>query len=386
MTDIPVQTNDQGDMSESTYILDSHHTEKKTLGQMKRNRILHDDNEPKYSTEPNSPNALVQEFPNTQFQNTPQPIDDMNIAHNIIIPTYCSLANTGLNESVNNFQHSNVDNESMDDPILLASSTPIPNHNYSFPAEDNSMEKEAIVEQTTEYSDNKGIKTLTNVTTNTMNDIVLKLSSLDDNSLALIQGLISQQRYANRSSTASESTIELMMPRLVPLCTIDQSKVAHPTQCEDEKIPIENSNNDHVHNTQNSVLAYMYNENADDVLKINILKENDHSSSYSPIDPIIGSEATSTEHIAVDCSPKKKESNKEKKFRSITAKWKGVRNRSLHTKFIKRLQPAIFTDIKRSDYNKRHKQRPKIHHKGRTEHQDPEYKPHCVSRQWNGKF
>ena len=122
----------------------------------------------------------------------------------------------------------------------------------------------------------------------TVDEIASKLGSLDDTNLVRLQELIIQQRLANlptNSVSVTEIATQPILNTFVPVGTItcDYQK-SNPTSDVDEKPDIiMKDSHEQVFNIPNSMIAYIYNKETQNVMKVKLIEENEDLSRYAPV-------------------------------------------------------------------------------------------------------
>ena len=198
-------------------------------------------------------------------------------------------------------------------------------------------------------------------------DIISKISHLDPQSLATVQAfltqsfalsslqnLLPQQQYSGTTTNISP---------FLPVGIISDIN-NQTTDIEHENKPDipNNSNLEQVFEVPDSMIGYIFNENTNDLVKVKLVETTDGLQTYQPYEQgqqtqlapckTISAPShdiklenasreppknTSTQPMTNDM-PIKRPVKKECKFRKVTANWKMLRNRSLHSKFVKTFQ------------------------------------------------
>ena len=303
--------------------------------------------------------------------NCTQPIDELNVTGNVVIHganpdtlVVSSHATPSVNLQTLNYS------DQIEDPLALATSTPLAK---KFIPVDNSLHV------MTEHERNV-----------TVQEIASHLSALDDSTLVHLQEIIAHKRLPKEGNNIpTEAKLDTFFP--VGTITCNYVNCNSPSDCEQKADISMKANNEQVFDIPDSMVAYIYNKTTQNVVKVKLIPENEDIPRYVPVQtngeeiPTPNSKAPCTDARAVSQGndtlpfprPKllstskgpTKKSVQKNKFRRITAKWKNVRNRSLHAKFIPKCSPVI---QKPSDIKKK-KNSGRKHHI--TFNEDPDYKP-----------
>ena len=337
-----------------------------------------------------------------------QVTDDTNVAGNVIIPNTCDNSISQV------FEHQD------ECPIAITSSTPMKCQNVtSSPFSEVNQEN---------YEMEKHLaKPITE-------EIIQKLNSLDQTSLVQIQDWIDKrttfQSYSNElvgEPNVDGNINKLLLNRMsgfVPIGTItefpSQSQSSIPSETEDKNEVKKCSNAEQVFNIPESMYAYIYNKESDDVILVKLVPEDEDLSTYTPVEKsqkdfgMMNDKKSSIGGI----------SNKEKQLKSkvskistgdkpttipkvqknrrvmhrATANWVKVCNRYVHSKFVKEELCHLRKKWKKSDTNveklqernphntSRQMLRKNIKRKENYKDEDPDYKPTKCIEQLTGTF
>ena len=385
----------QQDLCESTYILESVVRDKKMLGQLKRKRNLHDDYDEnnispisqskKKRHEQMLSTALIP-YSDNVHPNSQNAMDEFGIAHNIIVDTNSLYSGNDLNETTHfGPRNSQVMTESIEGSVLLASNTPIHNPNFSSYESEQAFQSAHISSKCTGSLHNEQNNMSKIIQPNTVTDIASKLDSLDDDNLAILQNMIIEQRMRNYDHVSSNNfgdKQDIISPFL-PVCTIDNIRCGGYADDPERKPVISETNREEIYNIPNSLVAYIYNENTQDVVKVKMIQHNEEIASYTQIEPPIISSTSHEDPLAVP-KQKLKTEKSHNGVRSITAKWKRVTNRDLHTKFISHSLGIMRTNATNSKSKNKPKRSSKFLHKYPINGHDPDYRPHSTVSKLKG--
>ena len=200
-------------------------------------------------------------------------------------------------------------------------------------------------------------------------DIISKIFQLDDQSLATVQQFMTQ---ASATSSVDnlipppeycESTTELSP--FVPVGVITDINNDDRDMQPDNKPNIRNDFNlEQVFQVPDTMFGYIFNENTNNLVKVKLFQHSDGLQTYTPYEEYqeskidackkvlhnsadikiekaktqddISSTTSNGHDMQVEMPPQNKP-----KFRNVSAKWKSLRNRSLHSKFVKKFQHRV---------------------------------------------
>ena len=203
---------------------------------------------------------------------------------------------------------------------------------------------------------------------NLAQEIISKISQLDMKSLLNVQEILNQHTVNyGMDSTVLQCQYLQTNPNIspfLPVGLISEMNEQSPDIEQDHKQHIPNNFNlEQVFQVPDTMIGYIFNENTNKLVKVQLLENSEGLQTYRPYEDQQDNISTTTssygsiEQTSGDVKIETAESNREitsqplrpdgqiktppqnkNKFRSITAKWKSLRNRSLHSKFVKRMQ------------------------------------------------
>ena len=322
-------------------------TPKKTLKELKTRTELFSENAGKFVDLQNKHHASqMGDDPDTVTSpHTPECVyvqvtDETNVGDNIII------RNNNDNSIVQDFQLE------QGDPIAIASSTPMKKIKFA-------------ASEYPSMSDNIQTQNYNNLT----QDIITKLNALDETSLVEIQEWIANRTTIQSCSGDlvgnSNGNVDKILMRnfadFLPVGTLNQcstdSQSNNEAGSEDKKTIMKGSDAEEIFNIPQSMYAYIYNKESDDVVLVKLVPEDDDLSTYRRVDnsqkevvvsntdqfrttKLSALQKPNNIKVARPCEMSKNKCHKlckkiPKRMRRVTAKWSKARNRHLHSRFVK---------------------------------------------------
>ena len=203
-------------------------------------------------------------------------------------------------------------------------------------------------------------------TQNLTNEIISKICQLDPQSLATIQQVMTQAFAMSSLQNVIPQQQYTQTPGefcpFVPVGIITDMNKQTPDIQHDNKAYIpKNYNLEQVFEVPDSMIGYIFNENTNDVVKVKLFENSDGLQTYKPYEEdkqteldtckpmsnlptdikvenaLTKLDKSTTESMTPDIASKTA-LRKKSQFRRVTANWRRLRNRSLHSKFVKTFQ------------------------------------------------